>query len=314
MACTLIDVRPVNSCGENYAGTGNKAYIARLNTEQRSNIIVSDSIPTAVLAFADFGPEFHEIVLKSKVNKIDFQSNPNGGGYTATANLVVDKQVDSWARNSRILNNTGDWIVLLSTGKANEYYLLGDANYDNEFSDAATTGDAPDSEKGSTITITAGPLKWPYLKVNGILVPSADEDFYSFGSTDHTGNVSNKVYKSTVDLSDARKPGTYVVNGVNSYIWDKEGFGHYVVPVEPGDDVCIHVNKNHSGVNVKFLKSYDVNNDSIMNNVLSASDVRESDSGEYVAIAEAPSLAKYAIVFTPTEASFEGITKIELAS
>ena len=169
------------NCDENFAGTGNKAYIARLTPEQRASmsyvgISAEDDGSTPIRLVIGKASEivFQEVVLKSKVNKIDYQSNPNGGGYIATANLVVDKQLDSWAYNSRILNNTSDWIVLLSTGKQGEYYVLGDANFDNDFSDAGTTGDAPDSDKRSTITVTAGPMRAEYLKIDGTLEPSGD--------------------------------------------------------------------------------------------------------------------------------------------
>lgn len=182
MACNLIQVKPTVNCDENFAGTGNKAFIARLTDDQRASMSYvgigpEDDGSTPIRAVIGKASEivFQEIVLKSKVNKIDYQSNPNGGGYIATANLVVDKQLDSWAYNSRIMNNTGDWIVLLSTGKEGEYYILGDANYDNEFSDAGTTGDAPDSDKGSTVTITAGPLRAEYLKIDGKLEPVGGE-------------------------------------------------------------------------------------------------------------------------------------------
>ena len=182
MACNLINVKPVESCRENYSGTGNKAYVARLSDTQRAELIYDEEKPR--ISFASpteaEGIEFHEIVLKSKANKIDYQSNPNGGGYTATLTMVVDKQVESWAVNSRIMNNTGDWVVLLSTGVQGEYYFLGDPNFDNEFSDAGTTGDAPDSDKGSTVTITAGPLQWEYLKIEGKLDPTSNSgrDFF----------------------------------------------------------------------------------------------------------------------------------------
>ena len=183
MACTLINVRPgANNCEEVFAGTGNKAYIARLTAQQRAELQYSEDKPRITFASPTEAESilWKEIVLKKKVNKIDYQSNPNAGGYTATATMVVDKNVDSWAVNSRTMNNTDDWVVLLSTGVQGEYYFLGDPNFDNEFSDAGTTGDAPDSDKGSTVTITAGPIKWEYLKIEGNLVPSGDGDNAGF--------------------------------------------------------------------------------------------------------------------------------------
>lgn len=182
MACTLINVKPTVTCEENFSGTGNKAYIARLNDTQRQSLTyvgldddgktpIRMTIPSDILKTI----QFIEVVLKSKVNKVDYQSNANGGGYIATAQIVVDKQVDSWAYNSRIMNNTGDWIVLLADGKG-AYYFLGDANFDNEFSDAGSTGDAPDSDKGSTVTITAGPLKAEYLKIDGKMEAAQTEE------------------------------------------------------------------------------------------------------------------------------------------
>lgn len=181
MACNLINVKPTVSCEENYSGTGNKAYIARLTDEQRAALVYSEEKPRMTIASDVLATiKFNEIVLKSKVNKVDYQSNPNGGGFTATANLVVDKQVDDWAMNARIMNNTGDWIVLLADGKG-AYYFMGDPNFDNEFSDAGTTGDAPDSDKGSTVTITAGPLKYEYLKIEGKMSPDSEGFVLSAG-------------------------------------------------------------------------------------------------------------------------------------
>lgn len=187
MACNLINVRPgANNCEEVFAGTGNKAYIARLTAQQRALLTYDDDKPRISFATPSDGEGgvetiiWKEVVLKKKVNKIDYQSNPNAGGYTATANMVVDKNVDSWAVNSRTMNNTDDWVVLLSTGIKGEYYFLGDPNFDNEFSDAGTTGDAPDSDKGSTVTITAGPIRWEYLKIEGTLDPTSDSDDAGF--------------------------------------------------------------------------------------------------------------------------------------
>lgn len=185
MACKLINVRPTTDCTENYSGTGNKAYIARMSTEMREALEYSETAPEIICKDADelAKIEFHEIVLKSKVNKVDYQSNPNGGGFTATANMVVDKQVDSWAMNARVLNNTSDWCVLLSTGKSGEFYFLGSPAFDNEFSDAGTTGDAPDSDKGSTVTITAGPLQYEYLKIKGFMNADSAGEKYTFSAS-----------------------------------------------------------------------------------------------------------------------------------
>lgn len=196
MACNLINVRPgATDCTETFAGTGNKAYIARLTPAQRELLEYEESLPRITFKDADAAAkiEFCEIILKKKVNKIDYQSNPNAGGFTATLTMVVDKNVDSWAVNARTMNNSDDWVVLLSTGNKDEYYFLGDPNFDNEFSDAGTTGDAPDSDKGSTITITAGPLKWEYLKMEGHLSASGDDD----NATYHFVNESSAPGDST---------------------------------------------------------------------------------------------------------------------
>ena len=177
MACNLINVKPGLNCKENYSGTGNKAYIARLTDEQRAALVYSEDSPRMTIASEILATiKFCEVVLKSKVNMVEYQSNKNGGGYTATAKFVVDKQVDDWAMNSSIMNNTSDWIALLSDGQG-AFYFLGDPNFDNEFDDAGTTGDAPDSDKGSTVTITAGPLRYEYLKIEGKMVPGSEGSF-----------------------------------------------------------------------------------------------------------------------------------------
>ena len=186
--CNFIQVNTGTSCTSDFAGTGNYMFLARLGEKLRASIVEDEAKNRASFADAEelAKAKFYKVGLKKKVNKIDYKNNPNGRGFMSTANTQVDKDLDNWSANAKIMNNTGDWVVLIPTGKKNEFYFLGSAAYDNEVEIAGTTGDSPESDKGDTLTITSGPHEWEYLKIEGTMTEKvasaggASEGYFTF--------------------------------------------------------------------------------------------------------------------------------------
>lgn len=165
--CNLIAAGfGANACAENFSGVGGTAYLflksdvaTAPQVSDNANIFTEDS-------FANL--KVYAVKLKKKVNKVDWTNNPNGGGYTNTVTMIVADDMDSMAFNGRTLNNLGgDFGVMIPKSTAdgtNAYYVVYNHEFGCDFTCEGTTGDAPDSDHGHTITIAAtmfyGPMTW----------------------------------------------------------------------------------------------------------------------------------------------------------
>lgn len=176
--CNLINVGfGVDACKENFSGVGGTAYFflksdvtAAPSYDDAKNAFTSTSFPSL---------KAYKVKLKKKVNKVDWTNNPNGGGYTCTATLMVADDMDSMSLNGRSLNNLGgDFGVMIPKSTADgttEYYVIYNHEFGTDFTCEGTTGDAPDSDHGHTITVAAtmfyGPTTW-----SGTLVEVSEEE------------------------------------------------------------------------------------------------------------------------------------------
>ena len=167
MACNLINVGfGGDACKENFSGVGGTAYFFLKRDVTKAPAYDETKNAFAVDAFTDV--PVYKVKLKKKVNKVDWTNNPNGGGYTNTATLVVADDMDNMAFNGRNLNNLGgDFGVMIpksTSDGTSEYYVIYNHDFGTDFTLEGTTGDAPDSDHGHTITVAAtmfyGPVTW----------------------------------------------------------------------------------------------------------------------------------------------------------
>ena len=167
MACNLINVGfGDNACKENFSGVGGTAYIFLKKDVASAPQVNAEKNRFEDTAFV--GVPVYKIKLKKKANKVDWANNPNGGGYTNTVTLVVADDIDGMAFNGRTLNNLGgDFGVMIPKSTAdgtNDYYVIYNHEFGCDFTNEGTTGDAPDSDHGHTITVAAtmfyGPCLW----------------------------------------------------------------------------------------------------------------------------------------------------------
>lgn len=167
MACNLINVGfGDNACKENFSGIGGTAYFFL-----KKDVPSSPKVSETENRFEDAafeGIPVYRVKLKKKVNKVDWVNNPNGGGYTNTATLIVADDVNGMSFNGRTLNNLGgDFGVMIPASTADgskDYYVIYNHEFGTDFTNEGTTGDAPDSDHGHTLTVAAtmfyGPCLW----------------------------------------------------------------------------------------------------------------------------------------------------------
>lgn len=167
MACKLINVGfGETACTENLSGVGGTAYLFLKSDVADAPVYSATKNEFESTSFASL--KAYKVKLKKKVNKVDWTNNPNGGGYTNTVTLVVADDMDSMAINGRTLNNLGgDFGVMIPKSTADgtsEYYVIYNHDLGCDFTLEGTTGDAPDSDHGHTITVAAtmfyGPTTW----------------------------------------------------------------------------------------------------------------------------------------------------------
>ena len=167
MGCNLISVGfGLDACKENFSGVGGTAYFF-LKSDVKGTPAYDDT-KNMFQASAFEGITVYPVKLKKKVNKVDWTNNPNGGGFTNTATLMVADDMDNMSFNGRSLNNLGgDFGVMIPKSTADgtsEYYVIYNHEFGTDFTLEGTTGDAPDSDHGHTITVAAtmfyGPTTW----------------------------------------------------------------------------------------------------------------------------------------------------------
>lgn len=172
--CKIIPVGiGTNACKENFSGVGGEAWIFFKEDLVAAPAYSDDANEFKASAFGEStfveGAGAYKIKLKKQVNSVTWTNNPNGGGYTVTATIIVANDMDSMAFNGRALNNAGgDWGLMIPTATADgtsRYYVIYNHDFGlSTFTVEGTTGDAPDSDHGHTITVAAtmfyGPTMW----------------------------------------------------------------------------------------------------------------------------------------------------------
>ena len=172
--CKIIPVGiGTNACKENFSGVGGEAWIFFKEDLVAAPAYSDDANEFEASAFGESafveGAGAYKIKLKKQVNSVTWTNNPNGGGYTVTATIIVANDMDSMAFNGRALNNAGgDWGLMIPAATADgtsRYYVIYNHDFGlSTFTVEGTTGDAPDSDHGHTITVAAtmfyGPTMW----------------------------------------------------------------------------------------------------------------------------------------------------------
>ena len=150
MACNLINVGfgTTDGCKENFSGIGGTAYFFLKKDVPNAPKVSDEENRFEDAAFT--GVPVYKIKLKKKVNKVDWTN------------------MDTMAFNGRTLNNLGgDFGVMIPKSTADgtkDYYVIYNHEFGTDFTNEGTTGDAPDSDHGHTITVAAtmfyGPCLW----------------------------------------------------------------------------------------------------------------------------------------------------------
>ena len=181
MACKLLNVKKTAAnCQENFSGVGTRVYVALADSLKPGAVKWSDkfagfaSTSFATESFVE-GTGFYAIDIKQKSGKVTSESNPQGGGFNNVFTGTVNSNMDRFAYIARTINNV-DTVWLISDGSDNGYYVIYDPQFAPEFSLSADTGDAPDSDRGFTLTVTASPSRYPLAKWHGEVPVATDGD------------------------------------------------------------------------------------------------------------------------------------------
>ena len=170
-----MDVISGTSCTENFSGVGKTLYIFK-TSDLKAAPVYSDDVagftPETDFAFNE-GAGAYKIALKRQSGKVTSTSTPNGGGFTNTFTGVVAANMDQMSLLARTLNNSEDWGAMIGDGMGG-YYVLYDPTFGISFSMESDTGDTPESDHGHTITIAAGPMKYPLAKWTGSLTVKSE--------------------------------------------------------------------------------------------------------------------------------------------
>lgn len=180
MACTPFSIKRTSTeCSENYAGIGTRVYVA-LVEDLKDDVLPAYDETKARFTDDSFqfdeNKGFYAIDIKKKSGKVTFESNGFGRGFSNVLTFVVDSNMESMALLSRIVNNV-DTLWLASDGKG-DFYVLYDPVFSPDITISGDTGDAPDSDSGITVTVTASPMKYGFAKwkpLEGTNPPMATE-------------------------------------------------------------------------------------------------------------------------------------------
>lgn len=181
MACELFSVGVDTECKENFSGVGNyfliasKAALANCTPEyDESEAKFTDD------SFKGAGDNAAVKVVKVKIvadtGQVTSQSNPNAGGFNNVFTCRVGKDMKKMSSLSRRLNNQDDYYVLVPTGTANEYYVVGDPNRAMQYQDEFDSGNTPDSDHGHTLTFTVNAALYPAATWTGVVEVVATEE------------------------------------------------------------------------------------------------------------------------------------------
>jgi len=168
MACNFINVGgTTESCTENYSGIGTSVYVFSGDDLQTAGVTPTYSDDAAEYAKTSFdGVEVKRIVIKSQSGKVTYQSNPNAGGFNNIFTGLIANDMDNMSLMERAMNNLTNWGMLVPDGTGKMYVIYA-KDFDLQFSAEGDTGDTPDSDHGHTLTVTAGPCRYPFVKWDG---------------------------------------------------------------------------------------------------------------------------------------------------
>lgn len=182
MACSFIDVGgTAQSCQENYSGIGTSVYIFSGEALDAASLTPTYDESKAEYTAASFdGLTVNRIVIKSQSGKVTYTSNPNAGGFNNIFTGVVANDMEKMSLMERTMNNLTNWGLLVPDGSGKMYVIYA-KDFDLQFSAEGDTGDTPDSDHGHTLTVTAGPCRYPFVKWDGSVTAST-----SGGTTTYT--------------------------------------------------------------------------------------------------------------------------------
>lgn len=184
MACEFVNVGGTSqSCAENYSGIGTAVYLF-----SGDDLVTANATPEYADDKAEYtsdsfsGVALKRIIIKSQSGKVTYSSNPNAGGFNNIFTGVVANDMDNMSLNLRAMNNLTNWGLLVPDGTGKMYVIYA-KDFDLQLQAEGDTGDTPDSDHGHTLTITAGPCRYPFVKWNGKVEASLAEGVQSYTAT-----------------------------------------------------------------------------------------------------------------------------------
>jgi len=173
-ACQFVNVGgAAASCIENFSGIGTSVYVFSGDDLATANLSPEYEDEKAEYTPASFdGVALHRIVIKSQSGKVTHQSNANAGGFNNIFTGLVANDMEKMALMARTMNNLQNWGLLVPDG-AGKMYVIYAKDFDLKFEMSGDTGDTPDSDHGHTLTVTAGPCRYPFVKWDGSVTESS---------------------------------------------------------------------------------------------------------------------------------------------
>jgi len=180
MSCQFVNVGGSSqNCQENYSGIGTSIYI--FSSDNLATVDASpeyeDDLPEYTQA-SFHGVKLHRIVIKSQSGKVTHSNNPNAGGFNNIFTGLVANDMENMSLMGRTMNNLNNWGLLVPDGSGKMYVIYA-KDFDLKFEMSGDTGDTPDSDHGHTLTVTAGPCRYPFVKWNGH-VEEENGHFYAY--------------------------------------------------------------------------------------------------------------------------------------
>lgn len=181
--CQFINVGAVSECTENYSGIGTSVYV--FSGDALAEVEASPEYEDGKAEYTDYS--FHNvtvnrIVIKSQSGKITHTSNPNAGGFLNIFTGIVANDMEKMSLMARTMNNLTNWGLLVPDG-GGKMYVIYAKDFDLKFELSGDTGDTPDSDHGHTLTVTAGPCRYPFVKWNGHILESNGKFYASYNGS-----------------------------------------------------------------------------------------------------------------------------------
>ena len=176
------------NCQENYSGIGTSVYIFSGDdlaaVSPAANPAYEEDKAEYTKASFD-GVALHRIVIKSQSGKITHSNNPNGGGFNNIFTGLVANDMENMSLMARPMNNLNNWGLLVPDGSGKMYVIYA-KDFDLKFEMSGDTGDTPDSDHGHTLTVTAGPCRYPFVKWDGKVTESTTSGTTTYTAAQNT--------------------------------------------------------------------------------------------------------------------------------